>query len=105
MCVCVGVCVRASVCVCARASVCVRVSVCVLRVFVCVCVRVSDAAKDFSPRMNFQCRLSYGVRTAWTRYREKSIELGRFRLDSSNVYGDSDIIDHTRPYQIRMCTD
>ena len=27
-------------------------------------VRVPGAARDFSPRVNFQCRLSYGVRTA-----------------------------------------
>ena len=27
-------------------------------------VRVPGAAKDFSPRVNFQCRLFYGVRTA-----------------------------------------
>ena len=27
-------------------------------------VSVPDAARDFSPRVNFQCRLSYGVRTA-----------------------------------------
>ena len=26
-------------------------------------VRFSSAARDFSPRINFQCRLSYGVRT------------------------------------------
>ena len=26
-------------------------------------VRVPGAARDFSPRVNFQCRLSYGVRT------------------------------------------
>ena len=27
-------------------------------------VRVPGAARDFSPRVNFQCRLSHGVRTA-----------------------------------------
>ena len=27
-------------------------------------VRVPGAARDFSPRVDFQCRLSYGVRTA-----------------------------------------
>ena len=27
-------------------------------------VRVPGAARDFSPRVNFQCRLSYGARTA-----------------------------------------
>ena len=27
-------------------------------------VRVPGAARDFSPRVSFQCRLSYGVRTA-----------------------------------------
>ena len=27
-------------------------------------VRVPGAARDFSPRINFQCRLSHGVRTA-----------------------------------------
>ena len=27
-------------------------------------VRVPDEAKEFSPRVSFQCRLSYGVRTA-----------------------------------------
>ena len=27
-------------------------------------VRVPGAARDFSPRVNFQCSLSYGVRTA-----------------------------------------
>ena len=27
-------------------------------------VRVPDTAREFSPRVNFQCRLSYGVRTA-----------------------------------------
>ena len=27
-------------------------------------VRVPGAARDFSPRVNFRCRLSYGVRTA-----------------------------------------
>ena len=26
-------------------------------------VRLSGAARDFSPRVNFQCRLSHGVRT------------------------------------------
>ena len=26
-------------------------------------VRFNGAARDFSPRVNFQCRLSYGVRT------------------------------------------
>ena len=27
-------------------------------------VRVPDAARDFSPRVSFQCRLTYGVRAA-----------------------------------------
>ena len=26
-------------------------------------IRIPSAARDFSPRVNFQCRLSYGVRT------------------------------------------
>ena len=32
-------------------------------------VRISGAARDFSPRVNFQCGLSYGVRTALACYR------------------------------------